>query len=143
LQHDGSYQTPQQIAKCISISTMVFIITLQLFPCKICFRFFRRSVQSEDWVDDPDYDLHLTSLFWHSNSSWISGGDASQYEYDTFHHFVPYSSFDVLDTIFHLLDGELGRSLYPKLTGVTYVGFSAGGQMINRYSWVGGPVFII
>lgn len=99
-------------------------------------RFYRRSVKSEDWVDDPHYDLNISSLFWYSNSSWISGGDASQQGYDAFRNFVPYSSFNVLDDIYHLLDGELGRSLYPKLTGVTYVGFSAGGQMINRYSWV-------
>lgn len=99
-------------------------------------RFFRRSIQSDDWVVNSEYDLHISSLFWHSNSSWISGGDASQQGEDTYHHFVSFSSYDVLDKIYHFLGGEEGRELFPKLTGVTYVGFSAGGQMINRYSWV-------
>ena len=49
--------------------------------------------------------------------------------------YVAFSSYDVLDAIFEHFSAHR-RDLFPALTGVVFSGFSAGGQMINRYSWV-------
>lgn len=64
------------------------------------------------------------------NASWISAGDP--YETNNLAPDTTLSSYDILDSFF---EHFTQRSLYPALRRVSYVGFSAGGQMINRYAW--------
>lgn len=68
------------------------------------------------------------SAYWNT-SSWMDGGD------NTPGNGVPgdfTSSFDALDT---LITGVKQQGLFPNLQLITVTGFSAGGQMINRFSW--------
>lgn len=65
-----------------------------------------------------------------ANASWISSGDpyvafGSSQE-------LPLSSYGVLDSLYEYFTQP---TKYPNLQQISYVGFSAGGQMINRYAW--------
>jgi len=68
------------------------------------------------------------SVYWNT-SNWMDGGDNSP------GNGVPgnySSSFDALDT---LVSTVRMQGLFPNLKLITIAGFSAGGQMVNRFSW--------
>jgi hypothetical protein len=91
--------------------------------------FHALSVPGTSW--DPQCGSS-SSIFWPVNStSWLAGGDCDHTAKDGTHYRAT-SSFAVLDELYHELQNPV---LFPSLRSVTYVGFSAGGQMVNRYAW--------
>lgn len=65
-----------------------------------------------------------------ANASWISAGDP--YGPVGVSREDSLSSYKILDSFYGYFTQP---ALYPNLQQITYVGFSAGGQMINRYAW--------
>jgi hypothetical protein len=47
-------------------------------------------------------------------------------------NFTSVAAFTVLDDLY---DSLTAAGVYPSLRRISYVGFSAGGQMVNRYAW--------
>ena len=64
------------------------------------------------------------ALFW--DYGWRGGGTAINGD--------KISNFEVIDEIYKILSE---RKLYPKMKQITLIGFSAGGQCVNRYVAVG------
>ena len=60
------------------------------------------------------------------DSSWIMGGDTRN-DYT--------SAFDILDTVLHKLAQLQKSGRFPNLARVTMAGFSAGAQLLNRWSF--------
>lgn len=91
--------------------------------------FYSTPITSSDWgnctgeVITPD--MGARSIFWARNeSSWIAGGVGDS--------LVTLSAYTLLDNIYTSL---ANKNDFPSLQHVTFAGFSAGGQMINRYAW--------
>lgn len=92
---------------------------------------FHTSTAGYEWGDiTPDVNKSQVGARWMGNASWISAGDP--YETNNIAPQSTLSSYDILDSLY---EHFTQRSLYPALRRVSYVGFSAGGQMINRYAW--------
>jgi hypothetical protein len=88
--------------------------------------------ESEDsWLID-EFPVPQNSLSWSANTSWIAGGDNDPTVPSTNASSHRISSYAVLDAFYTDLSR---RELFPALRRVTYVGFSAGGQLVNRYAW--------
>lgn len=99
--------------------------------------FHRNSVHSSDWNPSSCQDISPSaqSFAWSANSSWVSGGDSILLDPNLSTGAADYSyvsSFGVLDDLYTTLTKP---EMFPSLRHITYVGFSAGGQMINRYAW--------
>jgi hypothetical protein len=90
--------------------------------------FHRMPVLGNSW--SPRCDLP-ESISWSKNSSWVGGGD-NIHEYDNTTGAIGASSFSVLDSLYRTLSMKM---FFPSLQRVTFTGFSAGGQMVNRYAW--------
>ena len=91
--------------------------------------FYSTPITSSDWgnctgeVIAPD--MGARSIYWARNeSSWIAGGVGDS--------LVTLSAYTLLDNIYTSL---ANKNDFPSLQHVTFAGFSAGGQMINRYAW--------
>jgi hypothetical protein len=111
--------------------------------------FFHERILSDQWMN-RDAKANFTSynsLYWRKNASWISGSDSSDLELDspdtlaatvagrepaTKGEEIAHSSFDMLDDLYLIITQ---RNLFPSLKRVTFIGFSAGGQLLNRYAW--------
>lgn len=92
--------------------------------------FHKVSVSGIEWGNSCSIS---SSMIWYRNDSWTIGGDSERYpsavNQSIFHRT---SSFYVLDKIF---DDLASTASFPSIGRIIYSGFSAGGQMINRYSW--------
>lgn len=69
-------------------------------------------------------DKQKSVLLW--GGGWRGGSDALNGNH--------ISNFEVIDQIYRILSD---KKLYPKMKRITLVGFSAGGQCVNRYAAVG------
>jgi hypothetical protein len=87
----------------------------------------------QSWLKD-EYPVPQNSVSWSANTSWISGGDNDPVMVPSSDaSALRISSYAVLDAFY----ADLSRKeLFPAMRRVTYVGFSAGGQLVNRYAWV-------
>ena len=92
--------------------------------------FHKTAVSDTEWCQNRNIS---TSMIWYRNDTWTIGGDSERYVSQANpNNFSRTSSFLVLDTLF----GDLTqRNMFPSMQRVVFSGFSAGGQMINRYSW--------
>ena len=104
--------------------------------------FHRNSIAASDWGVQTDISPSFTqSAYWTRNASWISAGDSealyttsttSMNDNNITNAGATVSSFAVLDQLYAALTAS---AVFPNMQRVTFVGFSAGGQMINRYAW--------
>lgn len=88
------------------------------------------SLSGSEWNSESyrPYSALSNSAYW-SSSSWISGGDNSE------GNGVPddfTSSYDALDELVATVSSS---TIFPSMELITMTGFSAGGQMVNRYAW--------
>jgi pimeloyl-ACP methyl ester carboxylesterase len=83
------------------------------------------------WADDYTYDdtnddAEDDVSVYFKKECWNRGCDSDSDDTD----FT--SSFDALD---QLIDAISNTSIFPYMERITLAGFSAGGQMLNRYAW--------
>jgi hypothetical protein len=111
--------------------------------------FHAKQVSATEWGDEPPFSntprplsKEVRSVYW-SNSSWISAGNSESGivspKESSESAKAGFSSFEILDVLHAILSNA---ERFPLLEQITFVGFSAGGQMINRYAWatdVGSP----
>jgi len=91
--------------------------------------FSHEQINGADWgVNGSDW-RDWKSVYWARNASWITGADSTTHNPDIS---PSSSSYDMLDMMYDIANSP---RLFSRLSRVTYVGFSAGAQMINRYAW--------
>eukprot|EP01038_Epipyxis_sp_PR26KG_P016048 gene16048-21787_t len=105
--------------------------------------FADEEVTSQFWSPQSE-QYNYEGVYWESNN-WLDGGDNSNSNevynitgYDDYISildnitFGTYSSFTPLDDLVQIL---LNYNIYPNITTISLIGFSAGGQTIQRYGW--------
>eukprot|EP01052_Picozoa_sp_SAG31_P049754 SAG31_NODE_11044_length_1072_cov_0.603289_2_plen_161_part_00 len=83
-------------------------------------------VSAAAWTGDSSQTGFSTHYNTTSDASWIIGGSSAS-EYTT--------AFDVLDTIVQTLNECQTSGRFPNLKLITLAGFSAGAQLLNRWSF--------
>lgn len=91
--------------------------------------FGNESVSGRDWPG-AGVDASATSVFW-SNQSWPGGGRTGADDPVRAENFT--TAFDSLDMLVHSLRHS---GAFPNLAQIVLAGFSAGAQMVQRYSLV-------
>jgi len=90
----------------------------------------------------PDFNyqhddlVHPQDAFWNSTKPWGDWRDGGESDPDCCGNAVrdspeTISSFEILDTMLAMLTN---RRLFPHMEKISYVGHSAGGQMVQRYA---------